>query len=197
MRHLRLIYEPRQRYGEDYSPHSPPGPNSQSLALFQMTQQLESVDLSVTTIGPDLFWPVDANITTPFWPNLIKLIIQYSNNSASRDLSSELTNEQLRTALKSKDLDELSLAAGRAAQHMPRLQSVEMDISLPSVPAAHYYFTYIAPLGKVAWAVTSQFYVSKKAQTAWDVAAKLHGNDLPLVEVCAMDSNSSDSSLSP
>ncbi|KAJ6184837.1 hypothetical protein N7519_006138 [Penicillium mononematosum] len=195
LRHLRLRYEPRQPYGEDYSPHSTPGPNSRSLALCQMTQQLEVVDLSETTIGPDLFWPVDANIT-PFWPNLIKLTIMYSRNSASRDHTADLTDEDLRTALKSKDLDELSLAAGRAAQHMPRLQSMEIDLSLSSVPTAHYYFIYVATLGKVTWAVTSQFYVSKKAQQAWDVAAKRHGNALPSVEVCDMDTYSSDSSLS-
>ncbi|CAG7935321.1 unnamed protein product [Penicillium nalgiovense] len=178
----------------DYSPHSTPGPNSRSLALQQIIQQLENVDLTETTIGPDLFWPVDANHTTPFWPNLIKLTIMYSSNSASRGQPPDLTDEQLQTPLKSKDLDELSLAAGRAAQHMPRLQSMEIDLSLPSVPTAHYYFIYIATLGKVPWAVTSQFYVSKKTQQVWDVAARRHGNSLPSVEVCDMDTYSSDSS---
>ncbi|OQE85838.1 hypothetical protein PENNAL_c0023G11829 [Penicillium nalgiovense] len=194
LRHLRLRYDPSQRYGEDYSPHSTPGPNSRSLALQQIIQQLENVDLTETTIGPDLFWPVDANHTTPFWPNLIKLTIMYSSNSASRGQPPDLTDEQLQTPLKSKDLDELSLAAGRAAQHMPRLQSMEIDLSLPSVPTAHYYFIYIATLGKVTWAVTSQFYVSKKTQQVWDVAARRHGNSLPSVEVCDMDTYSSDSS---
>jgi hypothetical protein len=203
LRHLRLRYEPTQRYGESYSPHSIPGPNSRSLALHQMTQRLESVDLTETTIGPDLFWPVDANNITPFWPNLVKLTITYSNNFHPRDDSLDPTDdsldptdELLRTALKSKELDELSIAAGCAAQNMPRLQSMEMDIMLPGIPIAQYYFIYIATPGKVRWETTSQFYVSKKAQQTWNVAASRHGSSLPSVEVCARFTCSSDSSLS-
>ncbi|KAF3027856.1 hypothetical protein E8E15_010180 [Penicillium rubens] len=158
LRHLRLRYEPTQRYGENYSPHSIPGPNSRSLALHQMTQRLESVDLTETTIGPDLFWPVDANNITPFWPNLVKLTITYSNNFHPRPESLDPTDELLRTALKSKELDELSIAAGCAAQNMPRLQSMEMDIMLPGIPIAQYYFIYIATPGKKSPVSRSKLY---------------------------------------
>ncbi|CAG8897572.1 unnamed protein product [Penicillium egyptiacum] len=194
LRHLQLRYEPR--YDEDYIPHSTPGPNFRSLALHQMTQQLESVDLSETMIGPELFWPVDANNTTPFWPNLIQITIRYSNAPASWDDSVEPPDDQQESPFKSKYLDELSLAAGRAAQHMPRLNSMEIGIGSSSTPASHYYFTYDAILGEAIWAISSEFYVSKKAQQAWDVAAKRHGTAMPSVVVCAMDTHSSNSSLS-
>ncbi|CAI7582851.1 unnamed protein product [Penicillium discolor] len=194
LQHLRLECEASQPYGVNFSPLSNPAPKSMCLALHQLTQQLKTVDLSQIMIDPEFFWPVNANGTTPSWPNLteIKIRYRYAHNllcaleSFARDSSRVSRNgsvgprddrqETSSRRLLSKQLDELYLAAGRAAQYMPRLNSMILDISISYPFGSHHYFRYDATSGTATWTRSSDYHPSDEVQEAWDVAARCQGN---------------------
>ncbi|KAJ5807334.1 hypothetical protein N7447_010790 [Penicillium robsamsonii] len=191
-----------------------PIPDFQCRALHQLTQQLESVDLSQIMIGPELFWPADPSNTTPFWPILTKFDASFkypspygftsfresrtldeSSSLESSDDSVEQPNDQqqsLHPRMLRKYLYELFLAAGRAAQCMPRLNLMQIDIGTLRVPAFEFCFRYDATLGTATWTTFSEFRLSNEVQEAWDLVAKSHGHAQIRAEVL-----SAESSLSP
>lgn len=183
-----------------------------------MTQRLENVYLSQIMIGPEVFWPADANNITPFWPNLLKFSMSYtytpssgfnpvrgtlgsegdlspgspdSYPDATDDSVEPPDNKQQSPILRlvSKNLEELYLAAGRAAQHMPRLSSMDLDVCIFHSPSTQYYFRYDATLGTATWMRSSDYRVSNEVQEAWDVAAKGHGHGQICTEVRSLDSS--------
>ncbi|KGO78186.1 hypothetical protein PITC_034010 [Penicillium italicum] len=200
LRHLSLSFMPNRVHGKECSLLSNRDPDSLYLAMHPMTQHLETVHLSEITIGPELFWPADASNTPPFWPKLIEFSISCTHaaiNTASHfggtprldedssPISPDVAVEPLDDhdqqvtgfrRLLNKRLDELYLAAGRAAQHMPRLNSMIIDVGTFRVPTSLYLFRYDASSGIASWKTLVQFCVSKEVQTAWDVAAKGHGH---------------------
>ncbi|CAI7659207.1 unnamed protein product [Penicillium glandicola] len=149
------------------------GPNSMCLELYQLTLKLESVDLSQIMISPALFWPVDTSIRTRLWPNLTRFSMSYEYALPKSELP-----YQFRSQLK-RDLENLYLVAGRAAQYMPRLNSMDLDVSI--LRLARYYFRYEGTSGKATWTRFSKYQVSNKVQEAWDLAAKGHGHEHALI----------------
>ncbi|OQE44354.1 hypothetical protein PENCOP_c002G08363 [Penicillium coprophilum] len=200
LRQLDLRYQVQEPYSQSLFVPFNPRPNPLCLALHQLSQRLELVDLSQIIIGPELFWSVDASNTGPFWPRLTKFTASCSYFSAygcghldksikldedassvSSDDSVEVPDDQEHLLYQQKDrLDEVFLAAGRAAQHMPRLNSMEIDIGTLRVPAFEFCFSYNARLGTAAWKNFSEFCVSNEVQQAWDLAAKNHGHEFLL-----------------
>ncbi|KAJ5932539.1 hypothetical protein N7516_007028 [Penicillium verrucosum] len=176
LRHLRLKYEASQRYGMNFPP--PANPHL-CLALHRLTQQLKTVELSQIMIDPELFWPANANDTTPSWPNLIKIDISYkrARNMRYGRLQTFAGEQHLSSGRpSSKQLDELYLAAGRAAQYMPRLNSMNLDISISNSSGSQHYFKYDATSGTATWRRSSDYRPPNEVQEAWDIAARGHGH---------------------
>lgn len=163
------------------------------LALHRLTQQLKTVELSQIMIDPEFFWPADANDTTPSWPNLTEIHIgyRYGRNmiygsidtfardslrvSRSGSVEPRRGQQQIPSRRQlNKRLDELYLAAGRAAQYMPRLNS--MDIAIVNLPRTWYCFGYDATSGTATWTTSSDYRPSNEVREAWDVAARGHGH---------------------
>ncbi|KAJ5496511.1 hypothetical protein N7463_008498 [Penicillium fimorum] len=214
LRQLDLRYEATPPPADNLSAPLNPIPDFRCRALHELTQQLQSVDLSQIIISPELFWPGDASHTTPFWPILTKFAASYRyfpphgsspfgesqtvdeySSPVSSDDSIEQSDElqqSLYPRMLRKYLDELFLAAGRAAQRMPRLNLMEIDIGTLRVPAFECCFRYDAILGTATWTTFSEFRLSNEVQEAWDFAAKSHGHAQIRAEVV-----SAESSLSP
>ncbi|KAJ5355942.1 hypothetical protein N7517_010551 [Penicillium concentricum] len=220
LRQLDLRYEAMPPLADNFSAPFSPIPDFRCRALHQLTQQLESVDLLQIMIGPELFWPSDASHTAPFWPILTKFTascrylppygfipfgesrkLDESSSPVPSDVSLEQSDEQrqnLYPRMLRKYLDELFLAAGRAAQCMPRLSYMEIDIGTLRVPAFEFCFRYDATLGTATWTTFSEFCLLKEVHEAWDVAAKSHGHAQISADVLSAESSLSDeSSLSP
>ncbi|OQD60687.1 hypothetical protein PENPOL_c021G10365 [Penicillium polonicum] len=211
LRHLRLECEASQRYGANLPPLAN---KSMCLALHRLTQQLKTVDLSQIMIDPEFFWPVNANGTTPSWPNLIKIDISYryagnllygplqtfaqDSSKVSRDGSVVPRDDQQIPSrrLLSKQLDELYLAAGRAAQYMPKLDSMDLDISISNSSGSQHYFRYDATSGTATWMRSSDYHPSNEVQEAWDVAARGHGHAQMAAEFHSTEDSASDSNVS-
>lgn len=198
LRHLMLAYEGRPPFDETYpSPkRSAPGTDPLCLALHQLSQQLETLDLYRMMIGPELFWPESANKNPPSWPILRTFYVSYVPATAcgrwlfeqdpsweevsspvSPDSSIEPPSDQRHNRfrrLPNKYLLDLYLAAGLAAQHMPRLTEMDLDAELAG--GSLHHFTYDADSGTARWSACSEFGVSDKVQEAWDAVAQLHGH---------------------
>ncbi|CRL29363.1 unnamed protein product [Penicillium camemberti] len=174
LQHLRLECEASTRYGVASPPLANPAPKSMCLALHRLTQQLKTVELSQIMIDPEFFWPADANDTTPSWPNLTEIHIGY-RVSRSGSVEPRRGQQQIPSRRQlNKRLDELYLAAGRAAQYMPRLNS--MDIAIVNLPRTWYCFGYDATSGTATWTTSSDYRPSNEVREAWDVAARGHGH---------------------
>ncbi|KAJ5177632.1 uncharacterized protein N7500_000331 [Penicillium coprophilum] len=209
LRQLYLRYKVQAPYSQSLLVPFNPRPNPLCLVLHRLSQQLEIVDLSQIIIGPELFWPVDASNTNPFWPRLTKFTascsyfptygyahldksIKLDENASSvtSDDSVALPHDQGNLLYLQKNrLDEVFVAAGRAAHHMPRLISMEIDIGTLRVPAFDFCFSYDARLGTATWTTFSEFCVSNEVQQAWDLAAKSHGHGQIRTEVFPADSS--------
>ncbi|KAJ5951931.1 uncharacterized protein N7479_010344 [Penicillium vulpinum] len=216
LRHLQLRYEAKPPYSENCSTPLTTGPNSVCLSLYQLTQQLESVDLFQIMISPESFWPVDASNTTPFWPTLRKFVasctyapadgysplngclkLDKDSSPVSQHDSVEASDNQEQSQFRQlliKNMDEVFLAAGRAAQHMPKLSLMEIDIGTFFLPDSRYSFMYDASSGTATWTTSSEFCISNEVRDAWDIAAQGHGHGH--CQIC-MEVLSADSSLSP
>ncbi|CAI7589407.1 unnamed protein product [Penicillium viridicatum] len=215
LRHLRLEYGAIPRYGTNFPPLANPPPKSMCLTLHRLTQQLKTVDLAQIMIDPEFFWPVNANGTTPYWPNLIKIGISYryaanvlygplqtlaqDSSRISRDGSVVPHDDQqqiLPRRLLSKQLDKLYLAAGRAAQHMPKLDLMDLDISISNSSGSEHYFKYDATSGTATWTRSSDYRPPNEVQEAWDVAARGHGHGQMSAEFHSIGDSASDSTVS-
>jgi hypothetical protein len=92
-------------------------------------------------------------------------------------------------------LNYLYLAAGRAAQQMPRLQimilQAEMDAMIDGlenvIPPTNvhpiHWFIYKPAEGWVTWASSGAFRIDRKVLDVWETAAKKHGHSQLEVEV--------------
>ncbi|KAJ5782331.1 hypothetical protein N7457_004105 [Penicillium paradoxum] len=201
LRHLGLVYEAKPNFTD--TPPSPqrskPGNDCLCLALHQLSQQLETLSLDKLMIGPELFWPEDANKSAPYWPNLTNLFMSYTFVSTSGAWffeqrpesedspslgsgSSDISNGLPRWSwLPTKYLDKLYLAAGRAAQHMPRLNGMGLEAKLPH--GLLHDFVYVANVGSARWSIDSKFDISTEVEDTWNAAARSHGNDQISIEV--------------
>ncbi|KAJ5757708.1 uncharacterized protein N7511_006402 [Penicillium nucicola] len=186
---------------------SEPSADPLSLALHRLTQQLETVDLAPIMIGPELFWPA-ATKSIPYWPNLINIRVRFSAATPSgkwlferdprwRDVSpsrypapawfegeppSEKRINPFRT-MPNKELNELYIAAGRAAQQMPKLQNMTLWAEIMNFgdgleevieQASDHWFQYTSSSAKATWICTSEFHVAPEVRQVWDAVAKSH-----------------------
>jgi hypothetical protein len=117
-----------------------------SAQLRNFSGQLTSLCLQYAVVGKDLFWPVndDGNAQAPFWPNLTIFRLEYRETSPSGQRYFEIEpiediedgralrplrenwHSRYRAKASMELLQELYISAGRAAQHMPRLQCMDL-----------------------------------------------------------------------
>jgi len=178
-----------------------------SIALHQLSQQLESIELSNIMIGPELFWPEDASksTSTPLWPRLITFDLNYQPATSSGEwlfesdpawvdkfAEPESPSESAKDCnrfriIPNQHIDDIYLAAGSAAQNMPRLSRMRLearigiDLMHEPYPEPTHAFEYNATLGKATWVSSSEFHIADDVRRAWDIVAKNHGH----VEICA------------
>lgn len=205
----------------DFSPpvRSEVGRDALSLALNRITQQLATVDIRGMMVAPELFWPPDS---TPQWSRLTRFTLDYSATTpsgqwlfehdprcAEHDDEDEWEDPDLiwpepllpapqdyhprpfRTK-PARVLNELYLAAGRAAQRMPRLETFvlrgETHVGTPELyeiieGAPAHWFQYRRDQGKATWAGSGKFELRDDVVEAWRAAARNHGHAELTVEV--------------
>lgn len=202
LRCLDLLYRGPAPKDEKLTPPkiSTPGKDSLSLVLHQLSQQLEKIQLLDIMIGPELFWPADTSTTTPTWSNLTTFDVIYQPATSSGiwlferdpawddtvddfdfDSDSEELPSRFRT-LPNTHLVEFYMAAGHAAQHMPRLKSMRLEAEIertrlkePYSEAVHS-FEYNAISGRAIWTSSSEFHIGDELRSTWDAVAKSHGH---------------------
>ncbi|KAJ5233162.1 hypothetical protein N7468_006118 [Penicillium chermesinum] len=90
-------------------------------------------------------------------------------------------------------LNDLYLAAGRAACHMPKLESMllEGDVSndrgldhvVDDSSVAKHEFEYDRSCGRATWVSTSAFHVTDEIREVWNAVARFHGHDEAKISV--------------
>lgn len=151
-------------------------------------------------IGPELFWPADTRKTAPYWPNLTTFNLKYQAATSSGtwlfehdpawddkvdDPGSSSDSEELPSrfrTLPNKHLVEFYIAAGHAARHMPRLNSMRLEAGIgrswvkESIPEPVHSFEYNAISGQAIWTSSSEFHIEDELRSTWDAVAKIHGH---------------------
>ncbi|KAL4865419.1 hypothetical protein BDV12DRAFT_211075 [Aspergillus spectabilis] len=167
----------------DYPPlkRSKPGADSFCPALRHLSQQLKHISLEGLMAGPELFWPQNKDDTNqPHWPNLISFNLTYAAATPSGewlfnlnmdpptdDAAQDEFPDDYRTA-PSPLLNTMYIAAGYAAQQMPRLQTMDLIGQVqPGLNGLLRYqilscemrheFHYDRGQGRVSWVGTSLF----------------------------------------
>ncbi|OQD86621.1 hypothetical protein PENANT_c007G10995 [Penicillium antarcticum] len=175
---------------------SEPGADSLSLALHRLTQQLETVDLTSVMVGPEFFWPACANKTITCWPNLTTIDVRYAPATPSgtwlferdpkyqgEDDGPSIENSYPRTK-PNESLNGLYVAAGRAAQQMPRLRTMVLQADMASTSTRvqeafdsipGHWFQYTSSSARATWICTSEYHVTPEVREVWDAVAKNHG----------------------
>ncbi|OQE06141.1 hypothetical protein PENVUL_c019G03325 [Penicillium vulpinum] len=194
------------------------GKDSLSLALSNMSQQLQYMELDTLMVGPELFWP-PTKVGQLCWPKLTTFKLSYTSATPSGDWlleedprwkefeSSEsdleemepwelalphyLRLEKIRTK-PTNAVNEIYLAAGRAAQYMPRLRTMSLrSLAEHEHPSglqhvferhAQHWFCYERSEGKATWVSSGEFHATKDVREVWNMVAKSHGHDQITIE---------------
>jgi hypothetical protein len=179
--------------------------DSLSIALNQLSQQLESIKLSHIMISSELFWPAGAGKSILFWPNLVAFDLSYEAatscgkwlferdpawndkcTESSCHFDSPQSCNEFRM-LPNKHINDIYLAAAYAAKNMPRLNRMRLEAEIRSSvphepnPVPTHIFQYDVTLGKAIWVSSSVFHIAEEVRRAWNTVAKSHGH----VEICA------------
>lgn len=118
-----------------------------------------------------------------------------SYDSRGDDLENTTRDERRKVHFRSQPLPALEdfyLAAGRAASHMPKLESMILDGDIrmlgPSLghlisDAPRHEFEYNRCSGRATWVSTSAFHVSDELRIIWNAVARSHGHDKAEISV--------------
>jgi hypothetical protein len=167
-------------------------------------------------IGPELFWPQHAGNQTPYWPNLTEINLKYAPATPSgtwlferdprwKDLTPDYDDDPPRAdgpgsnainrfrTVANGDINELYVAAGLAAQQMPRLRNMTLCADIrdsgeglgPVIDGdIQHWFKYNSRLARVTWVSNTKFHVAPEVREVWNAVAQSHGHDHVTIEVC-------------
>lgn len=169
--------------------------------------------------GPELFWPPGIDSTSPpHWPQLKTFTLTFTaatpsgqwlfeNDPRCGEYTLDLEDPILRhedvtlpapqdywpdefRTKPAESINDLYLAAGRAAQHMPKLEVVLLE-SEPQIGSKvfremfrdgpSHWFRYARSKSSATWAGTGKFHPSQDVLDAWKSASTAHGN--PRLEI--------------
>ncbi|KAJ5788917.1 uncharacterized protein N7518_005928 [Penicillium psychrosexuale] len=91
-----------------------------------------------------------------------------------------------------KAVNALYLAAGKAAQYMPKLRGMTLrsivecenfdGLQHVLEHSAQHWFYYDRSKGKATWVSSGEFHVTREVHEVWNMVAKSHGHDHITVE---------------